>query len=69
MMHAMTRQLGRRLKQQRRARRLSKYAVAKRAGISATYVAKLERGGSDPTIGVLRRLAKALDVPVLVLLA
>jgi transcriptional regulator with XRE-family HTH domain len=32
-------------------------------------VAKLERGGSDPTIGVLRRLAKALDVPVLVLLA
>jgi hypothetical protein len=24
----------------------------------------LERGGSDPTIGVLKRLAMALDVPV-----
>ena len=67
-MIAMTRQLGRRLRQRRRAQQLSKYALAKRAGISATYVAKLEAGGSDPTIGVLKRLAKALGVPVATLL-
>jgi len=52
----------------RRAKKLSKYALAKLAGISAVYVAKLEAGRSDPTVGMLHRLAKALGVPVTVLL-
>ncbi len=56
--------IGMRLKRLRKAKGLSAYAVAKRADISATYVRKLEAGGSDPTIGMLARLAKALGVPV-----
>jgi transcriptional regulator with XRE-family HTH domain len=40
------------------------YALAKRSGISDVYIGKLEAGRSDPTLGMLRRLAKALDVPV-----
>jgi transcriptional regulator with XRE-family HTH domain len=61
--------IGMKLKRLRRAKKLSKYALAKQAGISAAYVAKLEAGRSDPTVGMLQKLAKALDVPVTALLA
>jgi transcriptional regulator with XRE-family HTH domain len=57
------------LKRVREARGLSRYALAKRAKISRAYVAKLEAGRSDPTVGMLQRLAKALGVPVTTLLA
>ena len=60
--------LGLKLRRLRQARKLSQSALAKQAGITGTYVAKLERGGSDPTIGVLKRLANALGVPVTALL-
>jgi transcriptional regulator with XRE-family HTH domain len=63
------RQLGMKLKKVRTARRLSRYALAKRVGISQSYVAKLEAGRSDPTVGMLQRLAKALGVPVTELLS
>jgi transcriptional regulator with XRE-family HTH domain len=62
------RQLGMKLKQIRTANGLSRYALAKRVGISQSYVAKLEAGHSDPTVGMLQRLAKALGVPVTALL-
>jgi transcriptional regulator with XRE-family HTH domain len=60
--------MGMKLQRIRRGKKLSKYALAKLAGISAVYVAKLEAGRSDPTVGVLQRLAKALGVPVTALL-
>jgi transcriptional regulator with XRE-family HTH domain len=62
------RSFGRTLKRLRVAHGLSRYALAKRARISDVYVGKLERDRSDPTLGMLRRLAKALDVPVMRLL-
>jgi len=34
--------------------------LAARAGISRKYVVDLEAGRYDPTVGVLRRIAKAL---------
>jgi transcriptional regulator with XRE-family HTH domain len=58
----MTRRFAMRLKQVRRRKGLSRYALAKRAGISAVYVQKLEDGISDPTLSMVERLAKALDV-------
>jgi transcriptional regulator with XRE-family HTH domain len=67
-MELTPRQIGMKLKRLRRAKKLSKYALAKQAGISAAYVAKLEAGRSDPTVGMLQRLAKALGVPVTALL-
>jgi len=67
-MQLTPRQIGMKLKRFRRAKKLSKYALAKQAGISAAYVAKLEGGRSDPTVGMLQRLAKALGVPVTALL-
>jgi transcriptional regulator with XRE-family HTH domain len=57
-----------RLRKIRKAKKLSQSALAKSAGISREYVRKLEIGGSDPTVGMLQRLAKALRVPVTALL-
>jgi len=62
------RQIGMRLRRLRKVKKLTRYALAKRAGISPAYVTKLEEGRSDPTIGMLQRLAKALGVPVTELL-
>jgi transcriptional regulator with XRE-family HTH domain len=56
------------LKRLRKARGLSQYALAKKAKISRVYVNKLEEARSDPTVGMLQRLAKALGVPVTALL-
>jgi XRE family transcriptional regulator, regulator of sulfur utilization len=62
------RQIGMKLKKLRTAKKFSRYELAKRAGISRVYVAKLERGGSNPSVGIIERLAKALGVPVMELL-
>lgn len=53
-----------RLRRLRRKRKLSQYALAKVAGVSREYVRKLEAGKSDPTVGMLQRLADALAVPL-----
>jgi XRE family transcriptional regulator, regulator of sulfur utilization len=62
------RQIAMKLKRARKAKGLSQYALAKAAGISREYLRTLEAGGSDPTVGMLTRLAKALAVPLTELL-
>jgi transcriptional regulator with XRE-family HTH domain len=62
------RRIGLKLQQARTARGMSQDELAKKARISRAYVFRLESGGSDPTVGVLQRLAKALGVPVTALL-
>ena len=52
----------------RESKGLSQATLAQRAKITREYVNKLEAGRYDPTVGVLQRLAKALGVPVTVLL-
>jgi transcriptional regulator with XRE-family HTH domain len=56
------------LKKIREAKGLSQTELAKKARASRAYVFQLEAGGSDPTVGVLQRLAKALGMPVAALL-
>ncbi|OGL18224.1 MAG: hypothetical protein A3K12_09490 [Candidatus Rokubacteria bacterium RIFCSPLOWO2_12_FULL_71_19] len=53
-----------RLKRLRISKGLSQAALAKKARITREYVNKREAGRYDPTVGVLQRIAKALDVPV-----
>ena len=53
----------------RTARGLTQEALAARAKVSRPYITMLERGKGDPSLAVLRRLARALDVPVAVLLS
>ena len=57
-----------RLKKLRKARKLSRDALAKAAHCSGEYIRQLEAGTSDPTVGMLTRIAKALGVPVTELL-
>ena len=48
---------------------LSQEALAVDAGVDRTYVSGIERGGFNPTVEVLDRLATALGIDVAVLLA
>jgi transcriptional regulator with XRE-family HTH domain len=49
----------------REARGMNQAELAKRARLSQGYVSKLEAGAQrNPSIAVLKRLAKALGVPV-----
>ena len=53
-----------RLKTLRKARGMSQEALAERAGISRTFLARLETARQDPTLSTLEKLAKALKVPI-----
>ena len=46
------------------ARGLSQEALAHEAVIDRSYMSRLERGLENPTIGVLDRLAKVLQAPI-----
>jgi len=57
------------LKEKREARGLSQSALAKVSKVERTYLVKLESGDKkNPSLEVLKRLAKALGVPVAELL-
>jgi transcriptional regulator with XRE-family HTH domain len=65
---ATSQQLGRTVRRLRRAQRRSQYALADAASISRQYLREVEAGASNPTLAVLRRLAKALGVSMTALL-
>jgi transcriptional regulator with XRE-family HTH domain len=57
------------LKRRRREQELSQRILAKKAKTTGGYIAVLETGRKrNPSLAVLRRLAKALGVPVTELL-
>jgi transcriptional regulator with XRE-family HTH domain len=56
--------LATRIKALRERRRLSQEALAAKAGVSRGYLARLETGRHDPTVGTVEKLAKALRVKV-----
>ena len=63
------RQLSGMIKRLREAKGLSQKALAEKSGVTDAYVAMIETGErKNPSIPVLRRLAKALGVPVTELL-
>jgi transcriptional regulator with XRE-family HTH domain len=57
------------IKRLRTERGLTQAELAKKARVTQTYVAKIEGGDRiNPSLPVLKRLAKALGVPVTALL-
>jgi transcriptional regulator with XRE-family HTH domain len=56
------------LKALRKEQEMTQSALAKRAGVSAGYIARLETHRHDPKLSTLVKLAKALRVPVTELL-
>ena len=59
---------GARIKELRQVKGLSQEALADRAGCHRTYVGMLERGEGNPSLGVLFRIASALNVELMELL-
>ena len=61
--------LSRVLREKREAKGLSQSALAKVSKVERTYLVKLESGDKkNPSLEILKRLAKALGVPVTELL-
>jgi transcriptional regulator with XRE-family HTH domain len=48
----------------RSTRKLSQAELAKRAGISVSYLSLLERGKRDPPVSTVSRISEALGIPV-----
>jgi transcriptional regulator with XRE-family HTH domain len=61
--------LGALLRARRRVAGLSLRELAARTGVSNAYLSQLERGRHEPSLGVLRAVATALDVPLGTLLS
>jgi HTH-type transcriptional regulator / antitoxin HipB len=55
-------ELGEAVRARRRELRLSQTALGERAGLTQFAVARFEAGGTMPTIAVLERLARALEL-------
>ena len=58
------RRFGARLKALREGQGLSQEELAHRADLHRTYVSGLERGVRNPTLTVLEKLARGLDVTI-----
>ena len=61
---ALLRSLGTRLRQMRKSQRLSRRSLSERSGVSSRYLAKVEAGDGNISIGLLIKLAAALEQPV-----
>jgi transcriptional regulator with XRE-family HTH domain len=57
-----------RISKLRAARDMTQEDLARKAGVSVGYIARLETGRHDPKVGTLLKVAKALGVPVTELL-
>jgi ribosome-binding protein aMBF1 (putative translation factor) len=68
-MTTLQQQFGNVVKRRRQAAGLSQEALAGRAGLHRTYIGLLERGMRMPSIEVVKKVAKALDVTMTVLVA
>ena len=60
--------LGAAIKFCRQQRNLTQPALAVRADVSASYLSVLEQGKRDPSFSVLQKIARALDVPLSLLI-
>lgn len=54
--------LGRRIKEVRQMRGFSQEELAERMDVNAKYLSSVERGRENPTLDLLARLARALEV-------
>ncbi len=53
-------EVGRRLKEVRREKGMTLKQVADSSGMSPTHISEIERGKTSPTVGALRKIARAL---------
>ncbi len=54
--------IGMRIKSIRESRKLTQERLAEKADLNSVYLSNIERGQSNPTLDLLIKIAKALDV-------
>lgn len=64
LVHPLARILGNRLRETRRARKMTQSALAEHVGLGPAYISMIECGRSNPTLEVMGALAAALGVTV-----
>jgi transcriptional regulator with XRE-family HTH domain len=57
-------ELGRRIRQLRREKKMALREVAEAAGVSESFLSQVERGLANPSVASLRRIANAIREPV-----
>jgi HTH-type transcriptional regulator/antitoxin HipB len=62
-------ELGKAIRERRLALGITQTELAERAGMTQSAVSRLEAGGMTPTIGLLDRVAAALDADLVVAIA
>jgi transcriptional regulator with XRE-family HTH domain len=62
--HAISVDVGNRLRQLREARKVSMRTLATMSGLSANALSMIERGKTSPSVSTLYRIADALAIPV-----
>lgn len=60
--------LGKAIKICRTHKGITRSALAKRSGLSASYISLLEKGERDPAISKVNKIADALNIPLSILL-
>lgn len=53
------------IKQIRKSKNITLKEMSKRTGISVNYLSQIERGASNPSIGILKKISNVLDVPIM----
>lgn len=61
-----TYELGTLVRERRIAAGITQTELAQRTGMSQPAIARLEAGGTEPTIATLRRIADALNIELIV---
>ena len=61
---ALLRSLGTRLRQMRKSKGFSRRSLSERSGVSPRYLAKIEAGDGNISIGLLIKLGAALEQPI-----
>ncbi len=57
-------QLGKNIQRQRKIRGLTQEALAEAVNVNRAYIGHIEQGRRTPSISMLAKIAKALNVPV-----
>jgi len=63
-MNNISKQFGQRARTIRLKQGLSQGDVAKRMNVHRSYISSIERGIRNPSLKVIQRIAKALEVPM-----
>lgn len=61
-MNTITKELGRRIRAERTAKKMTQEELAERAGLHPTYIGQVERGEKSLTVASLEKIVEGLEI-------